>query len=140
MKIYLADSIKNVENTRKVAEELKKMGHEVTSSWLDQNFEGQTADPTHDLDLCAKYASENLSDIDNAEVLVFFFEEMKSPGKNVEFGYALGSQLNPLIYVVGEWNSIFHALADYFFKDTEEFLEYMREMPKENPTRRILKK
>jgi len=130
MKIYLADSLKNVENTRKVAAALTEIGHEVTSTWLNYDYSMQLTDPCDNFPLCEKLAEQNLRDINNSEALaIFFFDGMKSAGKNIEFGYTLA--INQFtrqmkIFVVGEWNSVFHSLGYAHFKTSEVFLEYMK--------------
>ncbi len=112
MKIYLAARFSRREQLREFADELRLMGHIVTSRWLDTDFvnrpdRNSAAPPKYR----AKYAVIDLEDVDAAEVVVSFTEEEGLPnagrgGRHVEFGYALAK--GKRLVVIGHRENLFH--------------------------------
>lgn len=126
MKIYLSDSLKNVENTRKVAKRLEEQGHKIVSSWVFENYGETLQDPLTDRNLCEKISEQNLVDMRKANIFVFFPATGSSPGKNVEFGYMMKTK-GVLVVVVGKFTSVFHSIADVFFTEEEELFKWLGE-------------
>ena len=106
---------------RAVAEKLKALGHTIMSDWIYGESEeiefkkiSKREQARHDL-LCIK-----LSD-----VLVYFSSCKRGRGgKDVEFGYALGSGIH--IYIVGSHRHIFHTLADHSLINTSQLMKYLK--------------
>lgn len=110
MNIYLAAQYHRKDEINKYAHALRSAGIHVTSTWLEEPH-----DPNIEMSelpeiLNAKYAAQDLLDIDDANMLVFFSvsdtELTRRGGRHVEFGYALGT--GKPILVVGPRENIFH--------------------------------
>ena len=91
--------------------QLEEAGHEVTSRWLlgehaalDQDWASLPNETV------AKWAEDDLEDIEEAEVFVMFTEEPgeggRRGGRHVEFGFALA--LETPIVIVGPRENTFH--------------------------------
>lgn len=112
MKIYLAARYSRIEELRNLREELQRMGHEVTSRWLDTDWErtsnGSSVAPP---EYREKHCLIDLEDVRAADCCISFTEEPNSPhgkkgGRHVEFGVAL--QDGKRLIVVGFRENIFH--------------------------------
>lgn len=110
MTVYLAARYSRREELCIYADELRSIGHEVTSRWLDGNHEqADESDPTNE-DL-RHWAVEDIDDIDRAGWVICFTGGEKSTGRNIEFGYALGRGAgHQLLGIVGPRESVFHHL------------------------------
>jgi nucleoside 2-deoxyribosyltransferase len=101
MKLYLAGRFLRLLEFRKMADELKEDGHQITSSWVYGSEEGKTFD---------EIAITDLEDVKACDTVVSFTEPYGSSnqggGRHVEFGYALG--LKKGMILVGEKEVIFH--------------------------------
>lgn len=114
MKVYLAGPYQNKVAIAEKAAELRAMGIEVTSSWLEEPHAPNTQ--LHELTAedHAKYAFRDLVDIDTADVFVLFADTTKSiirAGRHVEFGFAI-RQAIPILVVGSEFENIFHYLSE----------------------------
>lgn len=123
MKFYLAGRYSRRKELLGYAEQLKALGHEVTSRWLDGKHEAKdkTATPNE----MARWAKEDLKDIRAAQALILFTESELTPrgGRLVEFGYAVGK--GKRVYTVGPMENIFCAHVNRF--DTwEEFFHHAK--------------
>ena len=127
MKYYLAARYSRIKEMQAVRDELEDRGHTVTSRWIDGGHEakdtGVDAAGTHDE--CRRFATEDLNDIANSDILVAFTEAPRSNysrgGRHVEFGYALGIA-HIQVVVVGPRENVFHYLPCVAVYDTlEEF-------------------
>ena len=112
LKIYLAAQYHRRDDMKVVAEELRRAGHIVTASWLDE-----TEPPDVTLDQCTEHfltytAEQDMDDIRRADIFVLFSVDPLLPtvrgGRHVEMGYALG--LGKPVYVVGPKENIFYYL------------------------------
>lgn len=116
MRIYLAARYSRNEEMRKYRDDLAKLGHEVTSRWIDQHggleltscsperLENRPAD-------CARFAEVDILDLEMAGLLIVFTEIGPSDskgGKHVEFGIALA--LDKKIAIVGPRENVFYCL------------------------------
>jgi hypothetical protein len=129
MKYYLAAWFNRQAEMRAVRDQLRTMGHEVTSRWLDVDEARATPRLFHDNDSekYAVYARRDLEDVRAADTLVCFSGPEPSIGRHIEFGYALAQYED--VYVVGERETIFHILPDVIhYKTTEEFLMHQKEL------------
>jgi nucleoside 2-deoxyribosyltransferase len=88
----------------------------VTSRWLDGTHEARDGNILADeeSDLAEDAARQDLQDVDDADVLIFFSEAAVAArgGRHVEFGYALAKshRTGYPVYVVGPVENIFHRL------------------------------
>lgn len=124
LRAYLAAPYAARERIRDYAEDLVRIGIDVTASWLDEEHEINAgtigAAPALDPAEVARHAATDLDDIERCDVLVLFtaqalgFDpaEVASGGRHVETGYALAKGV-PVI-VVGEPENVFHRLASGF--------------------------
>lgn len=133
------------------AEELRKLGHEVTSRWLEgqhqaDELEIAAAGEVHQVpEIACRFAEEDVEDVIFADTVVAFSERPRSSasrgGRHVEFGMALGWVLagyrttlgHPRrVVVVGERENIFHCLAEVnVFPTWEAFLASLKTVPAE---------
>jgi nucleoside 2-deoxyribosyltransferase len=110
MKIYLAARYSRRDQMRELAAELRRMGHTVTSRWLETEWanrpdQSSAAPPEYR----AKYACIDLDDVCAAEMVVNFTEapgDGSRGGRHVEYGYALA--LGKRIVVIGFRENLFH--------------------------------
>jgi nucleoside 2-deoxyribosyltransferase len=106
MKIYLAARFDRHPEMREIRDRLAKMGHRVTSTWIDiaqpkSPEEGEVA------------ARSDLYDVRAADAIVAFTDVPSSTGgTHVEFGIGLAAEKG--MFVVGPRENIFHALAEQF--------------------------
>lgn len=119
MKVYLAGPYQHKDSINVAAEQLRCLGIEVTSSWLEEPHKPTTQmqDLTHEEHL--QYAERDVLDLIAADVFVLFADQTKSiirAGRHVEFGMAVAINrlVEPMpIFVVGpEYENIFHHLQE----------------------------
>lgn len=125
MKFYLASKYSRMEELRGYRDELTSLGHTVTSSWLEDDPAGcDESDPTNAR--LAECANQNLEDILSADLMVLFTGGPQSPGRNIEFGYAVGQSIP--VRIVGPRESVFHHLGRVIgvHADWADFLEVLR--------------
>ena len=98
---------------RDLANELRQMGHEVSTRWLETNFEtdarGRSA--TAPAEYRAKYAEIDMEDVRAADCVINFTEPPDDGGRggrHVEFGFAVA--LGKRLIVVGYRENLFHHL------------------------------
>jgi nucleoside 2-deoxyribosyltransferase len=113
MKVYLAARFSRLPELNRYRAELEAAGITVTSRWLLGGHEWVgTPDEQIPRERLARFAAEDLEDIDAADVLLCFTESPRSGpargGRHVEFGYALAKR-KPVI-VVGHIENVFYAL------------------------------
>ena len=100
------------------------MGHEVTSSWLDELAHPKDMD---NATFNKKLAIKDLGEVRAADMLILDTLGQRSSGKQVEFGAAISS-INPkIVYIVGPVTSTFHYLADKQFNNWEECLHALHQ-------------
>lgn len=122
MKIYLAAQYHQKGSIRIKAEELRLLGHEVTSTWIDE------PDPERS-DLFPLNAAKDVREIIASDLLVLFTILPTDPffrgGRHTEYGIALG--LGKLTAICGPRENIFHHLLpnDLVFPTWEAFIEGM---------------
>lgn len=115
MKIYPAAPYPTRVEMQSLAAILRENGYEVTSTWVDGSH--SVVDTPTEGD---RFAREDLQDIDESDVLVFFSEAgVHNPprgqgGRHVEFGYMLATVLKGDKYLViyGRRENVFHYLDD----------------------------
>ena len=106
MKVYLTARFERKDEIATYAEELNNLGHTVTSSWLEVEFDPGTplSHPTW-----SRLAQQDVDDIRRADALMCFTEGGGGgAARQVEFGIGLG--LGKRIYIVGSAEHLFHTL------------------------------
>jgi nucleoside 2-deoxyribosyltransferase len=104
VRVYFAARYSKRKKLRRYRKELERVGHSVTSRWLDEGAEETAATATRDLD-----------DIKSADLLILFSEQPRCRtrgGRFVEAGYALG--LGRRVIAVGGVENIFGHLLQHF--------------------------
>lgn len=118
MKIYLAARYSRRDQLRDVAEELRRIGHTITSRWLETDWlcndvGRSTAAPP---EYREQYALIDMEDVKVADVVVNFTEAPDSGGRggrHVEFGLAVA--WGKRLIVVGHRENLFHHLPEVEF-------------------------
>lgn len=117
MKVYLAAPYQMKETIKERAEQVRALGIEVTSRWLEEPHKPATQlnELTHEEHRA--YATQDIEDVIAADVMVFFTDQTKAivrAGRHVEFGVAvaINKLIRPMsILVVGSnHENIFHHL------------------------------
>jgi len=128
MNVYLASRYSRRLELCGYRDQLQRMGHTVTSRWLNGSHQiSRDGVPINDdgealiestrltpeaAALREQFALDDLEDIERADVLIAFSELPRSTasrgGRHVEFGYALA--INRIIWVVGTPENLFHYL------------------------------
>jgi nucleoside 2-deoxyribosyltransferase len=132
LRIYLAAQYSQKQAVKIKAEELRLLGYNVTSTWIDEpeNPNCSLKDVT-DRKL-REYAKRDLAEISRSDLLVLFTvdpdERTRRGGRHFESGFACGADVPYCI--VGPKENIFHHLlpADLCFSNWEEFLSSVGSM------------
>ena len=106
MKVYLAARFARKDEMVTYAEDLDRLGHEVTSRWLEVEVDPGTplSHPTW-----SQLAQQVLDDIRRADALISFTEASGGgSARQVELGIGLG--LGKRVYIVGSAEHLFHTL------------------------------
>lgn len=122
MKIYLAARYTRRVELCAYRDDLRAIGHVVTSRWLNGDHESPTnrglgpVDPKDSM----TWALEDIEDVRAAHCLIAFTEparvEPGRGGRHVEYGMALGLGLQ--VAVVGHYENVFHCLPGVRFFST----------------------
>jgi nucleoside 2-deoxyribosyltransferase len=131
------------------ADQLRSLGHQVTSRWLlgqhqADELEVAAAGAVHEVpEIARRFAEEDVEDVTFADVVVAFSEPPRSSasrgGRHVEFGMALGWVLAGYttvdgrarrVAVIGQRENVFHCLPDVaVFPDWSSFLATVEPVP-----------
>lgn len=135
MKVYLAAPYVTKKQIEAEAAELRALGIEVTSSWLEEKHAPTTQmdELTHEEH--QKYAVRDVQDVFDADIFVFHTDPTKTivrGGRHVEFGIAVAQKMR--ILVVGEeYENIFHHLPGIAhvatWEDARRWLEIENSIP-----------
>ncbi|WP_341281298.1 nucleoside 2-deoxyribosyltransferase [Paenibacillus sp. FSL H8-0537] len=105
MKFYIASSLKNIENVRRVAESLKARGFQHTYDWT-------THSSIDTLTKLRNIGQEEVAGVMDADVVIVMFPAGK--GSHVELGIALGAgKKNYLYSSTNELNEIGNTCTFY---------------------------
>jgi hypothetical protein len=97
MKVYLAAAFCRKEEILQVAKQLEELGIVITSRWLTEQNEVPT--DTTKAAFLAERAQIDLDDIDRADVLVRFTDDLSSP--TVPSHLATGSRMGETMWALG---------------------------------------
>ena len=123
MKIYIASFFDTRERLRPYKDRLWKQGHEVVSSWLDEQAKPGGMDTST---FWKKLAIKDIAEVESADcVILDTLDVTPRGGREVEFGYALGGHQSKFTYIVGPVRNVFHTLADRQFDDWDALLAYL---------------
>lgn len=140
MKFYLAARYSRREELAGYAEQLRELGHEVTSRWLDGSHEVGADGLSEEApgQQRRRFAEEDWADLRAAEVVINFTEPSRSTasrgGRHVEFGAALA--WGKLVHVVGHRENVFHCLGQVAFWET--WLDLLIALRTEEAERQLL--
>lgn len=117
MKIYIAGH--NQEEGRRLAEILKRCGHTITSTWLNESLAEENGSDDENKRLIAE---KDAKEIFSSDAVVLFASPRRVPGgKFVECGIAIGAGLP--VYLLGHRENMlmYHGLVQQF-NSIEDFL------------------
>jgi len=110
LKIYLTGRYSQKEEIKEFAEQIKSLGVEVTSSWLDEPHPPQITMDDLTKEELRDFALRDFYDLRAADAIVCFscspIEPTVRGGRHVEFGIALALAKN--IWVLGPRENVFH--------------------------------
>ena len=131
MKVYLAAAFSRKNEILQVAHQLEEIGVRVTSRWLTEQHAAPT--DTSKSVFLAERAQIDLDDIDCADVLVRFSDDLSAP--TVPSHLATGSRMGEMMHaranhktiiVVGGHQCVFDYLPDVVHRrDVEELKSYL---------------
>lgn len=126
MKIYIASRFADRKRLRPIADRLWHMGHEVTSSWLNEVAKPASMDRDT---FWRKLARKDEAEIASADLLIRDVHTIsRTGGADVEFGMALGQYQRKQVWLVGPVRNVFHTLADRHFATWEEALRALKRL------------
>lgn len=130
MRFYIAARFSKRPECNALAQQLKAMGHTITSRWVKPDSDHvmptglseQAADAERE-----RFAHEDFIDVMVCDAMLSLMEEPRSNsrgGRHVEFGIALG--LSKRMFIIGPRETVFHHLPNVIhFADNQQFLSYM---------------
>ena len=124
MRIYIAGCFESRPRLAAMRVEVEKLGHKVTSSWLDE--------PDQVGPVCLyspgkglAYAQRDYREILESELLLLdTLDTNERGGREVEFGIAVAFGL--AVWVVGPYRNVFHYFAEEQASSWEEALDRLR--------------
>jgi hypothetical protein len=114
-RVYLAARYSRREELCRYADDLRAIGHTITSRWLDGNHQVDDRGLSVEADRSERerFAREDFEDVTSANICISFTETPRSSnsrgGRHVELGLALG--LNISCVVIGPRENVFHCLT-----------------------------
>lgn len=129
MKIYIAARFSRRPEANQLAQELKALGHVITSRWVKPDSDHVA--PTGLSERAAdaerqRFALEDLEDVAKCDWCVSLMEEPRSNsrgGRHVEFGIAVG--MGKKLSIIGPRETVFHHLpAVEHFENVESFISF----------------
>jgi len=129
MKVYLAAAFCRKDEILGIAEELRSLGIEVTSRWLVEQKDIPT--DRSKATFLAERAQIDLDDIDRADVLVRFSDDLSTPTvpSHLATGSRMGETLwalahNKTVIVVGGYQCVFDYLPQVVHVKNVDVLKY----------------
>jgi hypothetical protein len=127
MKIYIGSRFADRLRLRTVADDLWNLGHEITSSWLNETTKMEIM--TRD-EFWLRLARKDLQEIAAADLFIRDVHRIShTGGADTEFGFALARHQHCLVWTVGHApRNVFHTLADKHF---DTWAACLRELKKD---------
>jgi hypothetical protein len=128
VKVYLAAAFSRKDEILAIAKQLEELGIVVTSRWLTEQKHAPTDVDKHEF--LAQRAQIDLDDIDRADVLVRFTDDLSEP--TVPSHLATGSRMGEMMWalahekfvtVVGGYQCVFDYLPDIVHLENVEHLK-----------------
>jgi hypothetical protein len=116
VKIYLAGRFEARERLKAIRDRLRVLGHQVVSTWMDEESAGAPDDTAG-----RYYALRDLAELRQANAL--FLDTLDADdrgGREAEWGYSLGRMYGERVIVGPATGNIFHALATRRFPTWED--------------------
>jgi len=120
LKIYIAGRYGRRKELAECAEELRAIGHSITSRWLTGIHDALDEKPS--IEEARRFALEDLEDLNAADILLAFTEAPGETqgrargGRHVELGYAIAK--GKPICIIGHRENVFCSLPEVFHFDT----------------------
>lgn len=133
MKVYLSAQFHRQAEMRQYREDLRSVGWNVVSSWIDTEAVG--GGPNHMGDV--SHAIQDIEDMDQADGIILFtgppyygsLEAIARGSRHVEFGMMSGLPSSPsgkVLIVIGEYENVFQKLPEVAqFPSWEAFKNYI---------------
>lgn len=126
MRIYVSGSWASRDALRPMAQALRAMGHQVSSSWLDEQAK-PAAMP--EMAWRKRIAMKDIAEVSGSDaILMDISEDSTTGGRYVEWGVACNPHAYILRILVGPQpaGDFFGHLADYHFPDWDRCLAFMQ--------------
>jgi len=121
-KIYIAASSNELDRAERWQRNLNHAGIETTSGWIAKvRMYGGGNPPGASRGDCLHWATEDLRNVDDADILWVLLPDGRSDGAFTELGYAVAKQKQ--ILTSGDNRSIFGSLTSHYPSDQEAFNE-----------------
>lgn len=121
MRIYIAGTFADQRALRDTASELWLLGHEITSTWLQ---EVKRPSDMSEAVFKRKLAIKDFCEVARAD-LVILDNRQSSGGKNAEWGFALGEFQKKQLWLVGQPTNVFQYLADQQFATWDDLFHFI---------------
>lgn len=112
MKLYLACSWDKKAEVKLIADELRSLGYEITSTWTEEPDGPRDTFGDYTPEYLAEIAKRNINELDACDTLILFALNPKVPhyggGRHFEFGYACATGKS--LILVGPCEHVFHNL------------------------------
>ena len=139
MQIYLAARFSEKDRMKNIREFLEGYGHQITSTWLDEEYAPTTQLHEVTEEFKIKTAEKDIEDIMQSELILFFSVDPTLAtvrgGRHFEAGYGYANGI-PL-WIVGPRENIFHYLPDV--RQFDDVFEAMDAIEEEEPSDAIRK-
>lgn len=125
MKIYVSGSYAEKQRLREESGSLILMGHEVTSSWLQ---EATKPDQLTEKQWEVRLAKKDVAEVFASDCIILdLTNNSTTGGRYVEWGVAVHPLSKLLCYTVGPCNGVFNRLADEQFSDWDQLRQALQD-------------
>jgi len=127
-RLYLCTSFERVEEMRRHREELRGLGHHVTSRWIDLSDGMDDKEIMEDPRMAQGFAVDDIADIMSADAMLMFTGiSSTTGGYHTEFGVAL--MIGKHVIIIGPRENIFQAYQGVDQFDTwAKFMTHARRL------------
>lgn len=127
VKIYIASRFADRKRLRPYADKIWHLGHEVTSTWLNEvnKMPGMTKE-----EFWRVLAEKDLVELGQADLIIRDVHAIShTGGADVEWGLAISQFQHKLRWLIGPTRNVFHTLAHRRFDSWELCLNALKRMP-----------